>query len=68
MQLTKTSSQFNVLIVGLGLMYFFIAWVGEKYMFQFLARLMDRCKQAMTKKPKKRKEYKEIQQRVREDM
>ena len=68
MQLTKMTSQFNALILGLGLMYFLIAWVGEKYMFQFLARLMGRSKQAMTKKPKKRKEYKEIQQRVRENV
>ena len=68
MQLTTRSFEFNFLLVGLGLVYFFMAWAGEKYVFLPLARLMGWCIQVMTDKPKKRKEYKEIQQRVRDSM
>jgi cation-transporting ATPase 13A3/4/5 len=64
MQLTHTSWDYRLLIVVFGICYLAVAWVGEKYVFQRLARLIGRAKQAITKRPKKRKEYKLIQERM----
>ncbi|KAK4164861.1 vacuolar cation-transporting ATPase YPK9 [Cladorrhinum sp. PSN259] len=60
MQLTYTSWDFKLIMVGLGVLYFGLAWFGEHFVFQKLARLIGRAKMAFTQKPKKRKEYKLI--------
>lgn len=65
MQLTKVSWDFKFFIVALGLAYFLTAWLGEKFIFQRLARIIGRTRQAITKRTKKRKEYKLIQERMR---
>lgn len=60
MQLTRISSSFKANIVILGLAYLFLAWVGERYLFPRLARAAGNVHFALTKKAKKRKEYKVI--------
>lgn len=60
MQLTRISSPFKASIVILGLTYLFMAWVGERYLFPRLARAAGRAHFALTKRSKKRKEYKVI--------
>jgi cation-transporting P-type ATPase 13A2 len=60
MQLTKISWDFRIYIIGLGLAYVGLAWIGENYVFQRLARAFGRAKTALTKRTKKRKEYKVI--------
>lgn len=60
MQLTWTSWDFKLTMVGLGVLYLALAWVGEHFVFQRLVRLIGRVKLAITNKPKQRKEYKLI--------
>ena len=64
MQLTYLSGDFKVFIIALGALYFLLAWVGEHYLFQRIARAIGHWKVALTKKAKKRKEYKVIQERM----
>jgi cation-transporting ATPase 13A3/4/5 len=64
MQLTYLSWDFKLFIVGLGVFYLILAWAGEHWAFQPLARLIGRTKQAVLKQPKKRKEYKLIQEQM----
>lgn len=64
MQLTYISWDFKLLIVGLGVLYVTLAWIGEHYLFQRLARFIGRVTTAVTKKTKKRKEYKLIQEKM----
>jgi cation-transporting P-type ATPase 13A2 len=65
MQLTKISWDFKLLVVFLGLCYLAIAWFGEHYIFQRLAKFIGHAKQTLTKRSKKRKEYKLIQEQMR---
>ncbi|KAK3945050.1 vacuolar cation-transporting ATPase YPK9 [Diplogelasinospora grovesii] len=64
MQLTYMSWDFKLLIISLGGLYLALAWIGENYIFQRLARLIGQTKQSLTKQSKKRKEYKVIQERM----
>lgn len=64
MQLTYISWDFKFLIICLGFLYFTLAWIGENYIFQRLARFIGHATKAMTKQSKKRKEYKLIQERM----
>ncbi|KAI0167063.1 hypothetical protein GGR52DRAFT_556774 [Hypoxylon sp. FL1284] len=64
MQLTKISSSFKVTLLVLGMTYLIVAWIGENYIFQRLARGLGRAKLAIAKQPKKRKEYKVILERM----
>ncbi|KAL2263022.1 hypothetical protein VTK26DRAFT_8547 [Humicola hyalothermophila] len=64
MQLTYVSLDFKLLIVGLGMLYFCLAWLGEHRVFQPLAGLIGRVKQSVLKRPKKRKQYKLIQEQM----
>lgn len=64
MQLTNISSDFKLLIIGLGVLYLALAYIGEHYVFHRLARVIGRVTTAVTKKTKKRKEYKLIQERM----
>lgn len=65
MQLTSVSWGFKLYIVGLGLAYIGLAWLGENYVFQRLARVIGHAKVAVTKRSKRRKEYKVILERMR---
>lgn len=64
MQLTYISADFKLVIIGLGVLYFALAYIGEHYVFQRLARIIGRVTTAVTKKTKKRKEYKLIQEKM----
>ncbi|EGY17972.1 uncharacterized protein VDAG_08306 [Verticillium dahliae VdLs.17] len=67
MQLTSTSGDFQLFLVGLGASYLVCAWVAEKLVFQQLARAVGRLKQRLTRQPKKRKLYKTILEEMRID-
>jgi cation-transporting ATPase 13A2 len=64
MQLTYISWDFKLVIIGLGVLYFVLAYIGEHYVFHRLARVIGRVTTAVTKKKKKRKEYKLIQEEM----
>ncbi|KAK4241245.1 hypothetical protein C8A03DRAFT_12498 [Achaetomium macrosporum] len=64
MQLTYLSWDFKLFIVGLGACYLVLAWAGEHWTFQPLARLIGKMKHAVLKQPKKRKQYKLIQEQM----
>lgn len=64
MQLTYVSWDFKLFMIGLGALYLALAWTGEHWVFQPLARLFGRMKQSVFKRPKKRKEYKLIQEQM----
>lgn len=60
MELSRMSLVFRGFIVSLGFAYVALAWLGEIYVFPHMARAIGRAKQAITRRPKKRKEYKVI--------
>lgn len=64
MQLTKISWDFKVSLVTLGLLYLGVAWTGEHHVFQRLARVIHKLKQAATGKRKQRKQYKIIEEEM----
>jgi cation-transporting ATPase 13A3/4/5 len=64
MKLTYLSSDFKFFIVGLGMGYLALAWMGEHWAFQPLARLIGKAKQSVLKQPKRRKQYKVIQEQM----
>jgi cation-transporting ATPase 13A3/4/5 len=64
MQLTYISWEFKLLIICLGMLYLALAWIGEHYVFQRVARVIGHATKAITKKSKKRKEYKLIQEKM----
>jgi cation-transporting ATPase 13A3/4/5 len=65
MQLTKMSPDFKIFLLGLGATFLLVGWVFERYMSQPLAKLLGRAKQKMRGASKKRKEYKDIEERMR---
>lgn len=65
MQLTEMTLDFKVFILILGLGYFVLAWVAEKYALPKLAGVIGKIFQRIKKVPKKRKEYKLVQERMR---
>lgn len=64
MQLTKISWDFKLFLITLGFVYLGFAWTGEHYVFQKLARVMGKLKQAVTAKRKQRKQYKVIREEM----
>jgi cation-transporting ATPase 13A3/4/5 len=64
MQLTYISWDFKLVIVALGVLYLTLAYIGEHYVFQRLARIIGKITTSVTKKTKKRKEYKLIQEKM----
>lgn len=62
MQLTSMSLDYKLFLIGLGLVYFLLAWVYEKHMGMHLARILGRAKERITGKAKKRKMYKLIKE------
>lgn len=65
MQLTKTSWDFDLFMIGLGLIYCFISFISERFLFDRLARLLGILRERITGVPKKRKEYKRILEEMR---
>jgi len=65
MKLTPISWDFKGVIIALGVAYLANGWLGEKYVFPRLARLFGAIRKGVTKKSKKRKEYKIIQEKMR---
>jgi cation-transporting P-type ATPase 13A2 len=65
MQLTKTSWDFELMLLFFGVMYLALSWSSEKFVFPGLARLFGRVKQKLTGSPKQRKEYKIIEESMR---
>lgn len=64
MQLTRISPSFKVTLLVLGGAYLALAWIGENYVFQPLARAIGNAKHSLTKTAKTRKEYKMIRERM----
>jgi cation-transporting P-type ATPase 13A2 len=60
MELTKTRWDFQLFMILVGVLYLIVAWLSEKFLLPWLARHLGRARRAVTKRPKKRKEYKEI--------
>ncbi|SPN98873.1 related to cation translocating ATPases [Cephalotrichum gorgonifer] len=65
MQLTKTRWDFQLFMALLGVVYLVIAWSSEVALFPWLARVFGVVKQRVTKREKKRKEYKLILEGIR---
>jgi cation-transporting P-type ATPase 13A2 len=65
MQLTKMSWDYELFLLGLGAAYLAVALGSEKFAFQPLARLFGKLKQRISRNPKKRKQYKVIQEWMR---
>lgn len=66
MQITNISWSFKLTILGMGCIYLLLAWIGENYLFQPLARWLGKAKLAITQLPKQKKEYKIIAERMQQ--
>ncbi|KAK4156495.1 hypothetical protein C8A00DRAFT_12607 [Chaetomidium leptoderma] len=64
MQLTYLSWDFKLGIVGLGMLFVALSWLGEHWAFQPLARLVGKIKMSVLKQPKTRKQYKVIREEM----
>jgi cation-transporting ATPase 13A3/4/5 len=64
MELTYIDWNFKLYIIGLGVVYFALAWVGEHRVFQPLAQLVKKIKESVFKQQKERKQYKLIQEQM----
>lgn len=65
MQLTWLSTNFKLFILILGLGGFACAWVAERHLFQWIARLLGRAHDRIwPQRRKKRKEYKRLLERM----
>ncbi|KUI58868.1 hypothetical protein VP1G_06104 [Cytospora mali] len=64
MQLTWMSWDFKLFLVTLGLVYVGIAWTGEHYVFQKVAKVIGDVKGRVTGSQKKRKQYKIIREEM----
>lgn len=65
MQLTHMSMDFKLEILGLGAAFLAVSWLSEHYVFHKAAKAIGWARFAITKEPKKRKEYKVIQERMK---
>ena len=65
MELTPTTWDFKFFLVFLGIAYLVLAMAAEKWVLPAAARAIGKAKLAVTKQPKKRKEYKLIQESMR---
>lgn len=64
MQLTRISWDFKLYLITLGLVYFGVAWSSEHYLFQRIARVIGKLRQAATGQRKTRKQYKVIREEM----
>lgn len=62
MDLTHTSVEYSVFLVGLSVLHLAIMWTFEKHLAMPLARCADVAKRYVTGKAKRRKEYKTIRE------
>ncbi|TVY58655.1 putative cation-transporting ATPase [Lachnellula cervina] len=65
MQLTDMSWDFKTFILALGFGYVAVAWTSEHYLLPRLARYLGSLKTRVTRRPKKRKQYKVIFEAMR---
>ncbi|CAK7267935.1 hypothetical protein SEPCBS119000_002800 [Sporothrix epigloea] len=65
MELTEISWNFKLLLLGLGVAYILLAMLAEKWVLPAVARAIGKAKFALIKQPKKRKQYKLIQESMR---
>jgi len=65
MQFTPISTSFKATILGLGALYLLLAWFGEQYIFPGAAKFVGWAKLAISGKPKTRKQYKVIAEKMR---
>ncbi|KAI9746524.1 MAG: hypothetical protein M1818_000237 [Claussenomyces sp. TS43310] len=65
MQLTEMAPDFKIFILLLGIGYFLLAWLAEKYALPRLAKVIGKGVQKVRKTPKQRKTYKVVQERMR---
>lgn len=66
MELTYTSSQFKLFLLVLAVGGFLCSYVAERFLFPQLARLIGKAARKLRPgQPKKRKEYKIIQESMR---
>lgn len=64
MQLTWVSWDFRLFLVALGLLYLALAWAGEHYLFQRVAKGVGAVRWRVSGGRKKRKEYKVIREEM----
>lgn len=65
MQLTWISWSFKFTLLLLGLLYIVIAWVFEKRISQALVKAFAQVRKRLSSRPKKRKAYKIILEKMR---
>lgn len=65
MQFTPISASFKATIIGLGAVYLLLAWFGEQHIFPSAAKFVGWAKLAISGKPKTRKQYKVIAEKMR---
>lgn len=65
MQLTEMTWDFKLFILVLGIGYFVIAWIAEKYVYPRLAKLIGVIKEKVNRVAKKRKIYKVVREKMR---
>jgi len=65
MQLTKTKWDFELLLLALGMTYFCLSYIGERFIFAQLARFFGKVQRAIGNRPKTRKQYKVISEDMR---
>jgi len=65
MQLTEMTIDFRIFILILGIGYFGLAWSAEKYVLPRVAKVLGHIIQSFKKKPKQRKAYKLVQEKMR---
>ena len=65
MQLTWISLSFKLTILFLAVLYILCAWVFEKQVSQTLVKAFAHIRNAVSRKPKQRKAYKTILEKMR---
>lgn len=66
MQLTEISLDFKFFVLILALGGFFVAWIGEKHLFIWVARLLGKARSVVWPQSRKvRKQYKMILEDIR---
>lgn len=65
MQLTKMSLDYELFLVGLGMLFLILAWAFDRHVATKLAKLVGRAKDRITGTSKQRKQYKIIQEQMR---
>ena len=64
MQLTAMSWDFKIFILVLGIGYIALAWASENYLLPRLAKYLGVLKTSITRRPKQRKAYKLVLEKM----